>query len=520
MPAFARTVCTAIFLFTFAARAFEITSPDGQLRFEIRTNASMLKFEVQFRDELPSEIGEAPVFARRASNTWFVAALNGAVRRDIQIPPSFLSSGNHRALFVLDDSKPDAVKIDRKTLGVGDSANINPGPGGDVIARFAPTNRQSALKVFSLDAAQIERAVVSLKQDQKLAPALASLKRDANVALKTGPFTLVDEFVPASRDKHDYMSQAPYFWPDPSKPDGLPYIRRDGERNPEINKFPDHRLLDQMAEAAETLALAWRFTGEEKYAAKARELLVTWFTDPKTRMNPNLQHAQAIPGINTGRGIGLIESRGLTRVVDAVGLLAGSLSWTDADQQALETWFGQFLEWMLQSQNGREEAAAKNNHGTYYDIQVMSFALFVGRTNLAQQVAEAARARRIAAQIEADGRQPLELARTKAWSYSTGNLQGLMSLAHLAENVNVDLWHYESADGRSIKKAIDYLIPFAFTEATWPHQQIGGFSKEALFPIIQMAASVYNDPEYQKLAARIPKLPAGSRQRLLRSVAE
>jgi hypothetical protein len=464
----------------------------------------------------PSEIGEAAVFARRTKKTWFIAALNGRDKRNITIPLSFLPSGDYNALVVLDDeSKPEALKIDRKKFSRADSLNVQLGPGGGFIARLAANNRQSALRVFSLDAAHIERALVSLKQNNDLAPALASLKRDADAALKMAAPTLVDEFVAASGDTHDYMSQAPYFWRDSTKPDGLPYIRRDGERNPEINKFPDHRLLDQMAEGAETLALAWRFTGEEKYAVKARELLITWFVDPKTRMNPNLQHAQAIPGINTGRGIGLIESRGLTRVVDAVGLLAGSPSWTDADQQALESWFGKFLDWMLQSQNGREEAAAKNNHGTYYDIQVMSFALFVGRTNLAQQVAEQARTKRIAAQIEPDGRQPLELTRTKAWSYSTGNLRGLMSLARLAEHVNVDLWRYQSADGRSIKKAINYLIPFAFGDAKWPHQQLGGLSKEALFPIIRIAALEYDDRQYRKLAAQIPELPVSSRQRLL-----
>ena len=468
----------------------------------------------------PSEIGEAVLFARRTKETWFVAALNGAQKRDIKVPLSFLRAGSHSALLVFDDdSKPDAVKVERRHFKPDDSLNLQLTPGGGFIGRFAATNRDSALKVFTLDASQIERSIAALNQSDDLAPALAALKRDADAALKVGPFTIVDEFVPASGDKHDYMSQAPYFWRDPTKPDGLPYIRRDGERNPEINKYPDLRVMDEMVEAVETLALAWKFTGDEKYAVKARELLFAWFVDAKTRMNPNLQHAQFIPGINTGRGIGLIETRGLTRVVDAVGLLAGSKSWTDADQKSIETWFGKFLDWMIESKNGRDEAAAKNNHGTYYDIQVISFALFTGRTNFAKTVAEEARTKRIAVQIEPDGRQPLELVRTKAWSYSTGNLRGLMTLARLAEHVGVDLWRFETADGRSIRKAVDYLIPFAFTDAKWPHQQIGGFSKDALFPVVRIAASNYDEPQYRELVAQVSKPRADSRQRLLQGVA-
>jgi hypothetical protein len=311
------------------------------------------------------------------------------------------------------------------------------------------------------------------------------------------------------------MSQAPYFWPDPTKPNGLPYIRRDGERNPEINKITDHRSMDQMINAVETLALAYYYKRNELYAAKAVQLLRAFFLEPATRMNPHLEFAQFIPGVNTGRGIGLIETRGLTSVVDAIGLLADSKALTRRDQEGLQQWFTKFLAWMLNSKNGRDESAARNNHGTYYDVQITSFALFLGQTQLARDTLQAARQKRIAVQIEPDGRQPLELARTKAWSYSVGNLDGLMLLARLGENVGVDLWNYQTADGRSIRRALDYLMPFAFGEQKWPYQQLGKWPPEMFFPLLRRAATRYKDQEYQALAAKLPSLKTTDRSLLL-----
>jgi hypothetical protein len=372
-------------------------------------------------------------------------------------------------------------------------------------------------QVFLLDAKRLQAARRAIDEDDKdLAAAWTKLQRDAQHALREGPFSILNKAVtPPSGDKHDYMSQAPYFWPDPKSSNGLPYIRRDGERNPEINKITDHHSLDQIEAAVETLALAYYFKGDEAYATKAVQLLRAFFLDPATRMNPNLEYAQFIPGVNTGRGIGLIETRGLTRIVDAIGLLAGSKALTSDDERGLRNWFGQFLQWMLDSKNGREEAAAKNNHGTYYDLQVVSYALFVGRRDLARQVLEQAREKRIATQVEPDGRQPLELARTKAWSYSNGNLDGLMELATLGERVGVDLWNFQTHDGRSIRKALEFLTPIALGEKRWQYQELGGVKPESLFPLMRRAAAVYHDKEYQALTAKLPEIDSGDRSRLL-----
>jgi hypothetical protein len=377
--------------------------------------------------------------------------------------------------------------------------------------------------VFLLDAEHLKETRQRIRDgDRSFVPALAELERDAKRALAAGPFSVVNkDATPPSGDKHDYMSLAPYWWPNPKTPDSLPYIRRDGERNPEIGRISDRGNLGRTGNAVETLALAYYFTGNESYATKAGQLLRAWFLDPPTRMNPKLQYGQAVPGINTGRGIGLIETSGVPQVVDSVGLLAGSKDWTETDQRGLEEWFAKFLQWMLESKNGRDEAAAKNNHGTYYDVQVASFALFLGKTELAADVLRAAGSKRIAAQIEPDGRQPLELARTKSWGYSTMNLRGLMLLATLGERVRVDLWNYQSADGRSIRKALDYLVPFALDGQKWPHQQLGRLSPQSLYPSLRLAALKYPDGPYRALVSKIPAEDPASRSRLLRpTVAE
>ena len=335
-------------------------------------------------------------------------------------------------------------------------------------------------------------------------PALQKIRSDADRALKLATLSVtMQEIAPPSGDKHDYQSLAPYFWPNPDTPNHLPYVRRDGERNPEIYAVPNHGNFDKVMSAAWNLGLAYYLFGDERYAAKSAELLRAWFLDPATRMNPNLQFAQAVRGVNDGRGTGLIETRAISRLVDGVSLLAGSKSWTAADQRGLEDWCAKFLAWMQDSKNGQAEARAKNNHGTYYDVQVISLALFTGKVDLAKSIAEQAKQKRIAYQVEPDGRMPLELARTKSFSYSTMNLSGLFELANLAERAGVDLWTFRTQDGRSIRAALDYLVPFATGEKKWETKQIEPMRPQELAPLLLQAAQHFHDPRYREVALKL-----------------
>lgn len=344
--------------------------------------------------------------------------------------------------------------------------------------------------------------------DKQLQPALQKLIADADEALRTGPFSVMHKkLTPPSGDKHDYMSLGPYWWPDPAKPDGLPYIRRDGETNPESKSSDtDRPTLERMRATVQTLALAYHFTDKATYAEHAARLLRTWFLDAETKMNPHLEYGQAIPGHVKGRGIGIIDTRGLPEMLDYVALLEASPAWTKEDQEGLKAWFDAYLKWLLTSKHGKTEAGEHNNHGTWYDVQVARFALFAGKTEVAKAAIERAKTR-IAKHIEPNGRQPHELARTKGFSYSAMNLMGFFDLAAMGEAVGVDLWRYKTDDGRGLRAALDFLAPYADAQKKWPHQQIGEQNYHmGLLPLLRRGALAYDDAKYETF---IEKLPPG-----------
>ena len=343
--------------------------------------------------------------------------------------------------------------------------------------------------------------------DPDLAHALKNLLTDAAEFLNENPPSVMEKTnLPPSGDRHDYVSLAPYFWPDPKSATGLPYIRHDGlvnpqSRDPHLNDSP---RIAAMGDAIETLSLAYYFTGDEKYAAQAARYARTWFLDPATRMNPNLKYAQAVLGVNDGRGTGILEGRHIAFAADSLGLLAGSKSWTAGDQTNLNTWLGAYLDWLLTSEASADEHAAKNNHGTWFDVQTARLALCLGRTDVARRIIEEAKQRRVALQIEPDGRQPLELVRTTSMSYSRFNLEALCELATLGEYTDVDLWHYKTADGRGIERAMEFLLPYFDVPAKpWPYEQIKDKHDQLEFlPLLRQGALAYNEPHFDAVIAK------------------
>lgn len=298
-----------------------------------------------------------------------------------------------------------------------------------------------------------------------------TLRLAADAALRRGPYSVRDKTsVAASGDPGDYVSTGPYWWPDPNKPDGLPYIRRDGEENPERDgdKF-DSTRQSRMSGDVVLLALAAHHLEEPRYAEHAARLVRTWFIDPKTRMNPNLNYAQAVPGRSAGRQFGVIDAINLIGVVEAIGVLE-EMGAVDADDDAaLRRWFGDLAMWMTTSDNGKGASATINNHGLYYDLMLAHFSLFSGEGSTTRRLIETYPARRLLPQIDASGRMPHELARTRPWWYSAFALEAALQMATLGECVGLDLWKWRSPEGVGLRAAVDYLAGYRQKLDSWPY---------------------------------------------------
>ncbi len=330
---------------------------------------------------------------------------------------------------------------------------------------------------------------------------IKNLTKDADKLLTQTPNTVTTKKVlPPSGDSHDYVSLATYFWPDPRKADGLPYWNQDGKVNPERGNGDryDSIRISRMVNAVDTLALVYRLTGKEAYAAKAAEFIKVWFINPDTCMNPNLNFGQGVPGGASGRCSGIIDTAILIQVVDAAQILEASNSFPLSDQVSLKNWFRNYLNWLINSKLGRQEAATSNNHGVWYDAQTAAFALYTGQSQLAAHIVESVKIQRIQTQIETNGAMPREQARTRSMHYSIYNLQAFITLARIGDKVGINLWDYQSPDGRGIQKAIDYLIPFLLQQQTWNFQTIISENERGFARYLHLAELHYQPGKYQE----------------------
>jgi hypothetical protein len=332
--------------------------------------------------------------------------------------------------------------------------------------------------------------------DSQLTEAIKSLRRKADAALTAGPFSVTHKkFTPPSGDLHDFSTIGRYYWPNPDTADGMPWIRQDGKTNPQYfdPDFGDSQRFVDLWHAVMTLARAYYFTGHEPYAEKATALLRVWFIDPATRMNPHARYAARFPGNWDGKCYGIHGTRQLALIADAAVILQDSPAWTAADRAALHDWMSQYLDWLLTSEQGVEEAATINNHAVAYDWLVARLAAFVGRDELAKRIVTDFATRRIAAQIEPDGSMPAELNRAAPWNYEGYALEYFFAVAILADRLGVDLWHYQSADGRSIRAALDYLVNRVQPRPGELDQKIlDEVGVKRLGPLLAIAAKVYS----------------------------
>jgi len=329
--------------------------------------------------------------------------------------------------------------------------------------------------------------------------------RAADAALGEAPVTITA--FPSTRSSggpHDFYSEGDYWWPNPADPGG-PYIQRDGLTNPD-NFVAHRRALVRLSVQVPALVAAWKTTGEQRYARHAVTHLRAWFVDPRSRLNPNLQYAQAIFGKSTGRGIGIIDTVHLVEVARAIEVLRDGDALSDDERRQITGWFSDYLHWLTTSKNGIEEREAKNNHGSCWLLQVAAFAHLTGDWQLLAYARERFKTVLLPTQLAADGSQPLELKRTKPYGYALFNLEALAALCRILSTPQDNLWTYATPDGRSVGQAMAWMLPYMRDKASWPLPPDVMYFKE--WPMRQasllFAGRALNRPDYLALWATLP----------------
>jgi hypothetical protein len=335
--------------------------------------------------------------------------------------------------------------------------------------------------------------------------------RAAETYLHELPRTIVSATAARSAGgPHDYFSEADYFWPNPENPSG-PYINRDGQSNP--GNFNTHRLLlIRLSIQMPALAAAWMLTRRRDFAEHAVAHLRAWFIEPATRMNPNLQYAQAVHGVATGRSWGIIDTLHLVEVARAAIVLCEGGVLTGADWQGVTHWFAEYLDWMQNSEPGRKERDAKNNHGSCWLLQAAEFALLAGKDDLLPEFRDRFKSILIPTQLAANGSFPLELARTKPYGYSLFNLDALGMVAQVLSNGSDNLWEFALPDGRGLAVCFRFMMPFIKNKRSWPYRHDVQYFDDLPVrqPSLLFAGLAYRNSDYLDLWKRLdpdPRVP-------------
>ncbi len=321
--------------------------------------------------------------------------------------------------------------------------------------------------------------------------------QNADWAIAQQPQTITSFICERSAgDEHDFYSEGDYWWPDPSNPDG-PYIRRDGETNPD--NFIEHRLaMIRFSKVVGYLASAYKVTGDEKYVQHAFNHIKAWFVDNDTKMNPNLLYAQAIKGITKGRGIGIIDTIHLMEVAQGIICMENA---NNVDEKILDDskkWFSDYLRWLTTHQNGIDEMNAQNNHGTCWVMQVASFAKLTNNIDILDFCRQRYKNVLLPGQMEENGSFPKELSRTKPYGYSLFNLDAMTTICQILSTDTDNLWQYTTETGLNIKKGVDFMYPFVKDKSKWTYPQDVMYWNDwpVAQPFLIFAAQAFNNQSY------------------------
>lgn len=290
----------------------------------------------------------------------------------------------------------------------------------------------------------------------------------AAVNLEEKPVTITSFIAERSMgDEHDFYSEGDYWWPDSTNLSG-PYVRRDGQTNPD--NFVAHRqVMIRFSSIVGNLTSAYLLTKDRKYADAVMAHVRAWFMNEATYMRPALLYAQAIKGVATGRGIGIIDTVHLMEVAQALYKLEESGVLSEEDIHGTKKWFSEYLKWISTHPYGLDEMKAKNNHGTCWVMQAAVFAKYVGDEDMLSYCKMRYTDDLLPCQMADDGSFPLELERTKPYTYSLFNLDAMATICQTLSTAENDLWHYATVTGKSIGKGISFIYPFVVDKEAWPY---------------------------------------------------
>ena len=349
---------------------------------------------------------------------------------------------------------------------------------------------------------------------------VAVIDHDRILKAADAAFRLEPVAITASRSKlseggpHDFYSNGDYWWPNPNTTNGLPYVQRDGQTNP--GNFVAHRqAIRQLSDAVAALGAAYKISGDDRYARKAAELLKVFFLDDATRMKPNLQYAQAIPGVSPGRGTGIIDTLHLVEIPKAAEAMEKSRAFTPEISNGLKKWFADYVAWMTTSKNGQDEANAGNNHAVAFWLQVAVFAEYTGDANNLAECRRRYTEVFIPKQMTNDGSFPAELRRTKPYGYSIFQLDNMVTLCQVLSARDHDLWNFTLPDGRSIHRAVEFMYPYLADKSKWPHTpDVNAWEGwPARQPSLLFAGLAFKDSRYLDLWQKLPPDPANEEVR-------
>lgn len=330
----------------------------------------------------------------------------------------------------------------------------------------------------------------------------------ADLDLKELPITVTaNHSARSAGGVHDYFSEGDYWWPNPNDLNG-PYIQRDGLSNPD--NFVKHRqALIRFSQIMGTLSSAYLITGDEKYVKHAFLHLNAWFVDTATLMSPSLLYSQAIKGKATGRSIGVIDMIQMMEVAQSIMVIEKAKNINHKQLSAIKEWFSNYLKWVTTHPYGIEERDAKNNHGTCWVMQVAVFAKLVNNQGLLNECRTRFKNILLPSQMEKDGSFPLELKRTKPYGYSLFNLDAMVTICYTLSTSEDDLWNFKLDDGRTLRNAVDFMVPFVEDKNRWsyPHDVMYWNDWPVAQPFLVFAYSKYLDQSWLNTWKRLEHFP-------------